>query len=150
MFRGNYIDGQWTAPPAGARLEKRNPADVRDLIGNFPESRAEEVEKAVAAARRALSSWRALSYEARGQFLFKASDRVAARQSEIASALTREEGKSLPEANGETGRGAVILRYFAGEGLRAVGEVLPSVNANTLLFTERVPLGVVGLITPWN
>ena len=150
MIQGNYVDGRWIASRSGSTFEKRNPADDRDLIGDFPASSAAEVQEAVTAARRALPAWRALSYDGRAQFLYKAADRVAARQSEIAAALTREEGKSLAEANGETGRGAMILRYFAGDGLRGVGEVLPSVNASTLLFTERVPLGVVGLITPWN
>ena len=150
MILGNYIDGQWVAPLKGATFEKHNPADNHDLIGEFPASSAAEVQQAATAARRALSSWRALSHDARAQFLYKAADKIGARQAEIAAALTREEGKSLAEANGETGRGAMILRYFAGEGLRAVGEVLPSVSATTLLYTERVPLGVVGLITPWN
>lgn len=150
MILGNYIDGRWMEPRAGATFEKRNPADERDLIGEFPASSADEVQEAVTAARRALPAWRALSYDARAQFLFRAADGIAAEQSEIAAALTREEGKSAAEANGETGRGVMILRYFAGEGLRAVGEVLPSLNANTMLFTERSPLGVVGLITPWN
>ncbi len=145
----HFIDGHWTTP-TGATFEKRNPADTRDIIGQFPASDAAEVQAAAEAARRALPAWRALSADARAQFLFKAADRLAARQGEIAAALTREEGKSLPEAMGETGRGAVLLRYFAGEGLRAIGEVLPSASAGTLFFTERVPLGVVGLITPWN
>lgn len=149
MTPNNYIDGHWTVS-TGATFEKRNPADTRDLIGEFPASDAGAVQSAADAARRALPAWRALSADARAQFLFKAADRMAARQSEIAAALTREEGKSLPEAMGETGRGVVLLRYFAGEGLRAVGEVLPSASAGTLLFTERVPLGVVGLISPWN
>src|SRR5262245_43062851 len=150
MTTGNYVDGRWTSSKDGRNFEKRNPADERDIIGSFPESSSADLKEAVDAARGALPAWRALSYDARAQFLFKAADRLAARQSEVAAALTREEGKSLPEAAGETGRGVMILRYFAGEGLRAVGEVLPSVNAETLLFTERVPLGVVALITPWN
>lgn len=150
MILGNYIDGKWIAPRSGATFQKHNPADDRDLIGEFPASSAIEVQEAVTAARRALPAWRALAYDARAAFLTKAADRIASRQGEIAAALTREEGKSLPEAAGETGRGAMILRYFSGEGLRSVGDVLPSVNATTMLFTERVPLGVVGLITPWN
>ena len=150
MILGNYIDGRWIAPRAGATFAKHNPADVRDIIGEFPASSAIEVQDAVTAAQRALPAWRALSYDARAQFLYRASAAIAARQSDIAAALTREEGKSLAEANGETGRGAMILRYFAAEGLHGVGEVLPSINASTLLFTDRVPLGVVGLVTPWN
>jgi len=150
MIQGNYIDGRWSAPREGATFEKLNPADTRDSIGQFPASNAADVQQAVDAARRALPAWRALSYEARGQFLYRASVQIAARQSEIAASLTREEGKSIPEAAGETGRGAMILRYFAAEGLHSVGEVLPSINSSTMLFTERAPLGVVGLITPWN
>src|SRR5262245_29181375 len=105
MTLSNYIDGRWAAAIAGASFEKRNPADTRDLICVFPNSTAEDAQAAVDAARRALPAWRALSYDARAQFLYKAADRLAARQSEVAAALTREEGKSLPEANGETGRG---------------------------------------------
>jgi aldehyde dehydrogenase (NAD+) len=150
MVLGNYCDGRWIATRADAAFEKRNPADTRDMIGSFPNSTAADTQEAVSAARRALPSWRALSYDTRAQFLFKAADRLAARQQDIAAALTREEGKTLAEANGETGRGVMILRYYAGEGLRAVGEVLPSVSVNTLFYTERVPLGVAALITPWN
>ncbi len=150
MIFGNYIDGLWQPASESRTFEKRNPADARDLIGKVPESTATEVNAAVAAARSALTGWRSLSSDVRAQFIFKAADLLSRRQGEIAAALTREEGKSLAEANGETGRGVVILRYFAGEGLRPVGDVLPSLSPNTLLFTERVPLGVVGLITPWN
>lgn len=150
MDFANYINGAFVAPRSGARFERRNPADTRDLIGRFPESDAADVGAAVAAARAALPGWRALSPDARAQFLYRAADLLAARRDAVAAALTREEGKSLPEAAGETGRGVVLLRYFAGEGLRVGGEVIPSVNPATLLFTERVPLGVVGLITPWN
>jgi aldehyde dehydrogenase (NAD+) len=149
MIAGNYIDGRWIKP-SGATFKKYNPADDRDLIGDFPAAGPAEVQDAVHAARRALPGWRGLSADARAQFLYKAGEKISARLGDIAAALTREEGKSLAEASGETSRGAMILRYFAGEGLRGVGEVLPSINANTLLYTERVPLGVVGLITPWN
>ena len=103
MIPGNYIDGQWTLSRTGPTFEKCCPADARDVIGAFPDSDVEEVKEAVTAARRALPAWRALSYDARAQFLFKAADGVAARQNEIASALTREEGKSLPEAFREHG-----------------------------------------------
>jgi len=150
MTLTNFIGDRWTGSRGDKTFEKRNPADERDLIGIFRASSAEDVQEAVLAARSALPAWRALSYDARAQFLFKAAERIAAKQTEIASALTREEGKSLAEATGEVARAAVILRYYAGEALRSVGEVLPSLNATTMLFTERLPLGVVGLITPWN
>lgn len=150
MENANYINGEWTPAQSGATFERRNPADTRDLVGRFPDSGAADVTAAVAAARAALPAWRALAPDARAQFLFKAADLLAARKDEVAAALTREEGKTLPESAGETGRGVVILRYFAGEGLRGGGDVIPSLNPQTLLFTERVPLGVVGCITPWN
>ena len=150
MAFGNYIGGEWTPALSGATFERRNPADTRDIVGAFPESDASDIAAAVRAARGALPAWRRLSPDARAQFLFRAADLLQARKDEIAQALTREEGKSVAEATGETGRGVVLLRYFAGEGLRIGGDVIPSVNPRTLFFTERVPVGVVGLVTPWN
>jgi aldehyde dehydrogenase (NAD+) len=147
---GNYVNGQWTPAASGATFERRNPADTRDLVGRYADSGEADVHAAVSAARAALPAWRRLSPDARSQFLFKAADLLLARKDAVAAALTREEGKSLPEAAGETMRGVTLLRYYAGEGLRVGGDVIPSVNPATLFFTERVPLGVVGLITPWN
>jgi len=149
-MNGNYINGAWMSARSDRAFERRNPADTRDLVGLYPESGVEDVRDAVEAARAALPAWRRLAPDARAQFLFKAADLLTARKDEVAAALTREEGKTLAEAAGETGRGVVLLRYFAGEGLRVGGDVLPSVNPQILFFTERVPLGVVGLITPWN
>lgn len=150
MDNANYINGAWTPAASGKTFERRNPGDTRDLVGVYPDSGADDVRAAVDAARAALPGWRKLSPDARAQYLYKAADILAARKDTVAAALTREEGKTLMEAGGETGRGVVILRYYAGEGLRVGGDVIPSVNPQTLFFTERVPLGVVGLITPWN
>ncbi len=150
MSFNNYIGGEWVAAKSGATFERRNPADTRDIVGKYADSGAEDVAAAVAAARAALPMWRKLAPDARAQFLYRAADILARRKDEVASALTREEGKTLMESGGETGRGVVLLRYYAGEGLRIGGDVIPSVNPNALFFTERVPLGVVGLITPWN
>jgi acyl-CoA reductase-like NAD-dependent aldehyde dehydrogenase len=149
-MNGNYINGEWMPTHSDRMFERRNPADTRDLIGQYADSGEEDVRDAVEAARTALPAWRRLAPDARAQFLFKAADLLAGRKDEVAAALTREEGKTLAEAGGETGRGVVLLRYFAGEGLRVGGDVVPSINPQSLLFTERVPLGVVGLITPWN
>jgi alpha-ketoglutaric semialdehyde dehydrogenase len=146
----NYINGAFQPSIGGKVFERRNPADTRDLVGDYADSRAEDVHEAVTAAKAAFPAWRKLAPDARAQYLFKAADILASRKDAVAAALTREEGKSIPEATGETNRGVVLLRYFAGEGLRIGGEVIPSVNPQSLLFTERVPLGVVGLITPWN
>ncbi|MDP9037085.1 MAG: aldehyde dehydrogenase family protein [Myxococcota bacterium] len=147
---GNYIGGQWVSAKSGATFERRNPADTRDCVGLFVQSSARDVEEAVTAARLALPGWRRLTPDARAQFFFKAAYRLLARKEEIAAAITREEGKSLAEATSEAGRGAVLLRHFAGEGLRSGGEVLPSASPSAHVFTERVPLGVIGLITAWS
>lgn len=146
----NFIEGRFLGVGGSDSFTRANPADERDVIGEFPDSGAGEIAQAVAAAKSALPAWRKLSPDARAQFLFRAADILERRKAEVAAALTREEGKSIAEATGETGRGVVLLRYYAGEGLRVGGEVIPSVNPGLLLFTERVSLGVVGLITPWN
>jgi aldehyde dehydrogenase (NAD+) len=148
---GNYIDGEWRPARNGAVFEDRNPADRDDPIATFPLSGAEEMNAAIEAAQAAFPAWRDLTGAQRGTYLYKAADLLEKRLEEVAQALTREEGKLLWESRGETQRGVTLLRYYANEGMRAVGEVLPSaINAKTLLMAKRVPLGVVGLITPWN
>src|SRR5205085_11404893 len=86
----------------------------------------------------------------RGQFLFKAANILEENLDEIAETMTKEMGKTLPEAKGETARGVAILRYYAGEGMRKDGDVIPSSDKEALMFTRRTPVGVVGVITPWN
>lgn len=147
----NLINGEWSKPTADRYFPDTNPADTNDVIGQFPDSGVEEIDAAVKAARAALPAWRTLTGAQRGAFLNKAATILERRLDEVAAALTREEGKMLFESKGETNRGVVILRYYAAEGMHSVGDVLPSaMNAKTLVFTTRVPVGVVGLITPWN
>ncbi|MCK9858632.1 alpha-ketoglutaric semialdehyde dehydrogenase GucD [Paenibacillus sp. ATY16] len=146
----NYIHGEWTAPLSGKRIPSINPANKREVVGEVPDSIDADLENAVAAAEAARVSWRKLTGAQRGALLFKAADLLEARQEEIGRMMTREMGKTLPEAKGETVRGAAILRYYAGEGMRKVGDVIPSTDAEALMFTTRVPLGVVGVISPWN
>jgi len=146
----HFINGAFVSGASGDTFTRTNPADDRDTIGDFPDGGDADIAAAVSAAKTALPAWRKLSPDSRAAFLFRAADILERRKSEMAAALTREEGKSLAEATGETGRGVVLLRYYAGEGLRVGGDVIPSVNPNALFFTERVPVGVVGLITPWN
>ncbi len=146
----NFIDGNWVAPAKGERLPNINPANRHDTIAQFPNSSAEDAQAAVNAASKALPAWAALSSHVRGEYLRKAADALEARLGEIAADLMREEGKSLPEAKGETMRGITLLRYFAGQCMLPDGETIPSANASTLLYTRRVPLGVCTLITPWN
>ena len=146
----NFIDGKWVAPGSGAYLPDLNPADTRDIVGEFPNSTSPDAVNALDAAYRAAPEWAALAAPTRGEFLRKAADSLAARAEEVAADLMREEGKSLPEAKGETLRGVALLRYYAAETMRPDGEVIPSASAATWLMTKRVPLGVVSLITPWN
>jgi 2,5-dioxopentanoate dehydrogenase len=146
----NLIDGQWIAASNGATFENRNPAKLEDVIGHFPLATAGDVEQAIDAANAALPAWANLPPPARGAILDKASRILEARADEIATALTREEGKTLAEAKGEVIRARDIFRYYAGEGWRNGGDVLPSNLAGELLYTRREPLGVVALVTPWN
>lgn len=147
---GNYIAGAWTGAKSGGSFENRSPSNTDDLIGHFAASGAEDVEAAVTAAAEAAEGWRNTSAIARANILFKAAEILASRQNEIGKELTREEGKTLKEGIGETGRAVQILRYFAGEAQQPSGEHYPSMNINTLLYTVREPLGVVAAITPWN
>ncbi|MCM3381451.1 MULTISPECIES: alpha-ketoglutaric semialdehyde dehydrogenase GucD [Shouchella] len=146
---GNYINGRWkqeAAPP----LASINPSDAEEVVGYVQNSTADVVDEAVEVAKGALLSWRKLTGAERGDYLYQAANQLESRLDEIAETLAREMGKTLPEAKGETARGVAILRYYAGEGLRADGEVIPSTDSEALMFTKRVPLGVVGVITPWN
>ncbi|MCC7164645.1 MAG: aldehyde dehydrogenase family protein [Anaerolineae bacterium] len=146
----NYIDGQWTDASNRAVTQDINPANIREQLGTFPSATREDAKRAVDAAHRALTSWARTPMPKRGEILNKAANWIEARVDEIGEALTREEGKTFAEGKGEVARGVSILRYFAGECLQPTGDVYPSASASTFLFAERVPLGVVGLITPWN
>ncbi len=147
---GNYIGGQWTPAENGATTASLNPANRDEVVGYVPLSTRLDLNRAVESAESARQAWSSLSGSQRGSFLYKAADILERRLDEIGHAMTREMGKTLVEAKGETARGAAILRYYAGEGMRAIGDVIPSTDADAFMFTTRVPLGVVGAITPWN
>lgn len=146
----NYINGEWVAAQSGNVDASLNPANTKEIVGYLQRSGEAEVEMAVAAAKQAQPAWRKLSGAARGDYLYKVANILESRLDEIAETMTREMGKTFPEAKGETMRGVAILRYYAGEGMRKVGEVIPSTDSEALMFTTRVPLGVVGIISPWN
>jgi 2,5-dioxopentanoate dehydrogenase len=146
----NYIAGQWVDAADGKTFENRNPADTNDVIGTFPLATKDDVERAIEAANGALPGWANTPPPARGAILDKTAQIIDARQDELAKALTREEGKTFAEAKGEVLRARDIFKYYAGEGWRMGGQVLPSNVAGELLYTRREPLGVVALITPWN
>ncbi|MDQ0338280.1 aldehyde dehydrogenase (NAD+) [Caldalkalibacillus uzonensis] len=146
----NYINGEWKASASGQTIKSINPANVNEVVGEIQASTADDVQEAVQAAKAAQRTWKKMSGAERGNILYKAADILENRLEEIAETMTREMGKTLPEARGETMRGVHLLRYYAGEGLRKVGDVIPSMDGKTHIYTTRVPLGVVGIITPWN
>ncbi|MDE3166247.1 MAG: aldehyde dehydrogenase family protein [Acidobacteriota bacterium] len=145
---GNHIDGEWRT--AGATFENRNPANTAEVVGEFVRGTAGDMADAAEAAARALPGWSNLSGPARGNILFKAADILDRNFEQVAADMTREEGKTLPEARGEVRRSINILRYFAGEGARMPGMLVPSERDRVHMFALRKPIGVVGLITPWN
>ncbi|OXM82638.1 alpha-ketoglutaric semialdehyde dehydrogenase GucD [Paenibacillus rigui] len=146
----NYIQGEWTASSTGELDPSINPAQPTQVVGWVQRSSLQDLDAAVTSAKAAQRAWRKLSAPARGEYLYKVADLLEQRLDDIAETMTREMGKTFPEAKGETARGAAILRYYAGEGMRKVGDVIPSTDSEALMFTTRVPLGVVGVITPWN
>jgi aldehyde dehydrogenase (NAD+) len=143
----NLIDGRWTGE---ATVERRNPADITRVVAVAPSSSAADVDAAVSAAAAAQPGWASLPAPARGAILLDAADLLRARHEEVARDLVAEEGKTLTEAKGEVRRAIDVLRYFGGQGWGAEGEVLPSATPGTTVLTRREPLGVAGLITPWN
>ncbi len=146
----NYVDGRWVTSRSGKILERRNPANFEDLLGTFPLSSREELRAAVEAAGRAFPAWRDTPAPVRGKLLLRAAQIMSERKDELARLLTREEGKILSESLGEVQRTINILEFTAGEGRRLTGETMPSELAKNFSYTIRQPLGVVGLITPWN
>ena len=144
----NYIDGQWVA---GNRYQANiNPSDLTDVIGEYAQADAGQVETAIAAARKAFPGWATSGIQARADALEKVGLEILARREELGMLLAREEGKTLPEAIGEVARAGNIFKFFAGECLRQAGETLLSVRPGVSVEVTREPLGVVGLITPWN
>jgi aldehyde dehydrogenase (NAD+) len=144
----NLINGEWVA---GARMRTNiNPSDTRDVVGEFAQADAAQAREAVAAARAAFGAWSLSTPQQRFDILDAAGSEILARKAELGDLLAREEGKTLPEAIGEVVRAGNIFKFFAGEALRVGGEVVPSVRPGVGVEVTREPLGVVGLITPWN
>ncbi|WP_219413490.1 aldehyde dehydrogenase family protein [Pseudonocardia nigra] len=146
----NHIDGRWVAPETGRTRPDVNPADTGDVIGEFAESGGVDAEAAVAAAHRAGPAWRALGPIARAAYLRRAWQLLTERRDDFADAITREQGKRTAEARGEVDRALAVLDFTAGEARRLNGVTTPAEEARTFACTFRVPIGVVGLITPWN
>ncbi|MDM8150096.1 alpha-ketoglutaric semialdehyde dehydrogenase GucD [Priestia megaterium] len=146
----NYINGSWVPSSSNNVYASINPANKQEVVGYVQISSKSDLNEAIANAKKAQVSWSKLSGTARGEYLYKAATIMEERIDEIAKIMTREMGKTFLEAKGETARGVAILRYYAGEGMRKIGDLIPSTDNEALMFTTRVPLGVVGVITPWN
>ena len=150
MTLGNYVGGEWRPSLSGETYDKHNPWRPSEVTGTYPASGAADAQAAADAAHGAFPAWAGLPAPARAAFFFKAADAIEARVEQIARDMTAEMGKPLREARMEAARAAAILRYSAGEAFRPAGEVFEPSVANQTLYTRRRPLGVVGLITPWN
>ena len=144
----NLINGEWVA--ASDYIPNINPSDISDVIGHYAQSQVGDVEAAVLAAHTAFAHWSQSPILQRHDCLQRIAQELLARKNELGDLLSREEGKTLPEAIGEVVRASQIFQFFAGECLRLSGENLPSVRPNIQVEITREPIGVIGLITPWN
>ena len=144
----NYINGEWV--PGSSWTANRNPSDLGDVIGEYAMADKAQTEAAITAARRAFPAWATGSIQDRANMLDKVGSDILARKDELGRLLAREEGKTLPEGVGETVRAGHIFKFFAGEVLRMSGEKISSVRPGVDVEVTREPIGVVGLITPWN
>ena len=147
MTFNNLIAGEWVG---GNATENRNPSDTNDVVGLYAQGTPDDMRAAIAAAKAAFPAWSRSGILERHAILKKTSDEILARKEELGTLLAREEGKTLPEAIGETIRAAQIFDFFAGECLRLAGESLPSVRPGIGVEITREPIGAIGLITPWN
>jgi aldehyde dehydrogenase (NAD+) len=146
----NFVAGEWRPSRGGGTYEKHGPWRPSESIGEFPASDGTDVDDACGAAAEAFPAWSRLPAAARGEVLRKAADAVDRRVEQIAQDMTLEMGKPIREARMEAARMAQILRFFAGEGLRETGQRYEQAATGSVAYTLRRPLGVVGLITPWN
>lgn len=144
----NFIDGHWRA---GTTLSANiNPSHLADVIGEYAMASQADVDEAVAAARQAFITWSTSGIQARSDALDRIGTEILARREELGRLLSREEGKTLAEGMGEVARAGQIFKFFAGECLRPSGEFLPSVRPGIGVEITREPVGVIGMITPWN
>ncbi len=146
----NLINGRWVESATGATFENRNPADTREIIGIFQDSDERDVQAAVEAAQRAYEKWRLVPAPKRGELLFRAGQLLIERKEQYARDMTREMGKILKETRGDVQEAIDMTFFMAGEGRRLYGQTTPSELPNKFQMSVRMPLGVCGLITPWN
>src|SRR5437879_9351656 len=146
----NFIDGEWVESSTGETFENCNPADTRDVVGIFQKSGKEDVDAAVDAAKRAFTKWRLVPAPRRAEIVYKAAEMLIERKEEYARDMTREMGKILKETRGDVQEAIDTAYYMAGEGRRLFGPTVPSELPNKFAMAVRMPLGVCGMISPWN
>jgi len=146
----NFVDGEWCGSGTGKTFENRNPANWGEVVGTFPLSDGNDVDNAVKAARRSFNAWRLTPAPKRGEILKAVGDIMTSRKNEIASLMTREMGKVLDETKGDVQEGIDTAYYAATEGRRLFGHNAPSEMDNKMNLSFRMPVGVAGIITPWN
>jgi aldehyde dehydrogenase (NAD+) len=146
----NYIDGEWVPARSGKAIEDRNPANTGELVGMFPASSAEDVNQAVDAAKLAYKNWRLTPAPKRAEILYRAAQILTERKEDFAIDMTREMGKVLAETRGDVQEAIDMTYLMAGEGRRQFGQTTPSELPNKFAMCVRSPIGVAGLITPWN
>jgi alpha-ketoglutaric semialdehyde dehydrogenase len=146
----NFINGQWVAPQSGQFHENRNPANTDEVIGQFPLSSQADIDAAVSAARQASKTWRLVPAPKRGEILFRVAELLVKRKENLSRDMTREMGKVLTETRGDVQEAIDMTYYMAGEGRRLFGQTTPSELPNKFAMSVRQPIGVCGMITPWN
>ncbi len=146
----NFIAGEWVESSSGETFENRNPADMRELVGIFQKSGKEDVAAAVEAARQAFQHWKLVPAPRRAELLYRAAEILTERKEDCARDMTREMGKVLNETRGDVQEAIDTAYYMAGEGRRMFGPTTPSELPNKFAMAVRQPVGVCGMITPWN
>jgi len=146
----NFIDGEWVDASTEETFENRNPADTRDLVGIFQKSAKPDVDAAVEAAKRAFAKWRLVPAPRRAEIVFRAAEILIERKEDYAREMTREMGKVLAETRGDVQEAIDAAYYNAGEGRRLFGPTVPSEMPNKFAMAVRQPVGICGMITPWN
>jgi len=146
----NFIDGEWVEASTGQTFENRNPADIRDVVGIFQRSGKADVDAAVGAAKAAFAKWRLIPAPRRAEIIYRAAEMLFERKEDFARDMTREMGKILKETRGDVQEAVDTAYYMAGEGRRMFGPTTPSELPNKFAMAVRHPIGICGLITPWN
>jgi alpha-ketoglutaric semialdehyde dehydrogenase len=147
---GNFINGEWVEAVSGDTFESRNPADTNEVVGTFSRSAAADVDRAVQAAREAYPNWMMTPVPERADYVLRVALLLEERKEELSEIMTREMGKTLKESRADVQEGIDFAHYMAGEGRRSFGLSIPAELPNKMYMTVRHPIGVVGLITPWN